>query len=228
MSTFIPWNPYLDHHAAALSTLTAAIQKGELYRNVTFYRLSPSIQSELSPQNRELTSLLKRLLTIGTFLRHYAEAPLEYAVKAEAFNMGFTLSDYNQTSFFAPMNITSIEQARPLLTVQASPSATNPRTFISLFFTSPSLVRNIQPTTIHDDVDYDIQFTFSYLPYLEEAYGPIFEVCAVMVQRRDVGEWLRMARAKGRFDDTVLEIVRGPTRVIDEAGECWVVSLVLI
>lgn len=41
---------------------------------------------------------------------------------------------------------------------------------------------------IHGDADYDIQFIFSYLPYLEEASGPVLEVSVVVVQRRDVEE----------------------------------------
>lgn len=34
----------------------------------------------------------------------------------------------------------------------------------------------------------------------------------------------RMARARGSFEDMALEIVRGPTKDFDEAGECWVIS----
>ncbi|KAF3190931.1 hypothetical protein TWF225_001897 [Orbilia oligospora] len=84
MPTFIPQNNHLEEHAAAISALATNIQAGELYRNASFTRLIPSIQSSISPQNHQLTSLLQRLLATAAFLRQYVDGPVEYPVKAEA------------------------------------------------------------------------------------------------------------------------------------------------
>ncbi|KAK6362607.1 hypothetical protein TWF730_000064 [Orbilia blumenaviensis] len=225
MPTFIPQNKHLEENAAAIRTLTKLIKEGEIYRDVAWIRLHPSSQSELSPQNWDLTSLLRHLLNTSTFLSHYVDTPAEYPIKAEAHDMSFILS---HQSFLYPPALTPENKFAQIMTAQSSATATEPQIFVSLSFTTPWLVRNVRPVGIHDHVDYDVQFTFSNSLYLGEAPSPMFEVSAVVVQRRDVEEWLRMARARSSFEDMELEIVMGPTRVFDEAGECWVVSLILI
>lgn len=99
--------------------------------------------------------------------------------------MGFVLS---KETCLSAQNFSAEEATMLVLTVQSSPTATCPQTFISLTFTLPSLVRDTRLMNIHGDADYDIQFIFSYLPYLEEASGPVLEVSVVVVQRRDVEE----------------------------------------
>ncbi|KAF3097973.1 hypothetical protein TWF706_006915 [Orbilia oligospora] len=225
MPTFIPQNNHLEEQAAAISALATNIQAGELYRNVSFTRLIPSIQSSISPQNHQLTSLLQRLLAAAAFLHQYVDGPVEYPVKAEAKEVSFVL--FHQAYSVIP-NSSAEGKCVVVLSLQFSRTVTSPQMFISLTFVPLSLVRDIEPMNIHGDTDYDIQLIFSDMPYLEEACGPVFEASAVVVLRRDVGEWLRMARAQGKFEDMALEIVRGPTRVFDETGECWVISLVLL
>ncbi|KAF3213117.1 hypothetical protein TWF106_008976 [Orbilia oligospora] len=166
-----------------------------------------------------------RLLATAAFLHQYVDGPVEYPVKAEAKDMSFVL--FHQAHSLIP-NSSAEGKRVVVLGLQFSRTVASSQMFISLAFVPLSLVRDIEPMNIHGDTDYDIQLIFSDMPYLEEACDPVFEASAVVVLRRDVGEWLRMARAQGKFEDMTLEIVRGPTRVFDETGECWVISLVLL
>ncbi|KAF3186701.1 hypothetical protein TWF788_002927 [Orbilia oligospora] len=164
-------------------------------------------------------------MSTAAFLHQYVDGPVEYPVKAEAKDMSFVL--FHQAHSLIP-NSSAEGKRVVVLGLQFSRTVASSQMFISLAFVPLSLVRDIEPMNIHGDTDYDIQLIFSDMPYLEEACDPVFEASAVVVLRRDVGEWLRMARAQGKFEDMTLEIVRGPTRVFDETGECWVISLVLL
>ncbi|EWC44396.1 hypothetical protein DRE_01222 [Drechslerella stenobrocha 248] len=126
-----------------------------------------------------------------------------------------------------------------VMTVQLSPcpyiEVSRPRTAVTLALVSPSIFLQSQLTDIHRGIDCDIQMTFSDIPYPDDALGPLFEIGVVVVCRGDIVDWIARSETRVRggdglvsgFDDMTLEIVRGPTMGMDEAGECWVVSMVL-
>ncbi|KAK6532115.1 hypothetical protein TWF694_003277 [Orbilia ellipsospora] len=226
MSPTISDTLYLEQRAAELGRLIHAISTGQLYRDVDMVRLSSSLSSSISPQNEHLNSLVQELVTIFIHFRRHGVSS-DHPIKFESSDMTFTFlpDPYTDSSLLLPSLV------RPLvMTVRRSPSPEVPQTHITLALVPSSLALVSQITHLHDDVDFDIQLTFSQLSYLEEAPGPIFEISAVIVCRRDIESWIRSLGVRQSNEDTdiTLEIVRGPTRVFDEAGECWVVSLILI